>query len=589
MLVLVAIACVTIFVVIRNSTVARQTAGLQEIMDRAMARFDGYFRNMDNLALQVFSDPEIRSLLAEANADETTANFFTEHSEQRRRLFARLLTINGPLSNAMRLSVFGLRGDHVDYGVLTVLDHLVSSRIDRTPWVGDVYEASGSRLIVGPRADEWSLGDRFSIVSVARALRYEGTVFGFVQVDQPFSDVVDIVSVRDPAVSVVLVDGLGQALHQTHPDGFGDEHAVAYARLVTEKGFVPTVARSPFSGDRELVVGARSTMSGWTYILSIRYAAVVALSRRVIVIVAGVSVLVAMLLLQADYLVSRSISQPIRELSDRLRSVRAENPQIEFPAFRANDELEYLKDSVEAMFAQLTESMRDLVEAQRSELNAHYRALQSQINPHFLYNLFAVMGSIAREEKSDRLVRICREASSMLRYISRSEAGLVSIGDEIAYAANYVHLMKERFEEGLDVVFDVDDRIGDALVPKLFLQPIIENCYAHGFSGVAPPWRVRVVGTVETIVGGASYWVIRVTDNGVGFSAPYNEMEAIGAAAPDLPERVDSEGGVGLRNIYERLRIHYRQNMILSWRNVEQNDVVVGAVVTIGGPIGDPS
>jgi sensor histidine kinase YesM len=316
---------------------------------------------------------------------------------------------------------------------------------------------------------------------------------------------------------------------------------------------------------------------------------VVALSKRVIFILAFAMVLVAALLYQVDYLVSRSISQPIRLLSDRLQTVRSVEPRIEFPDFRANDELQYLKESMEAMFSGLQASTQELIDSRTREINAHYEALQSQINPHFLHNLFAVMGSIARAEGSSTLVTTCREASSMFRYISKKEPSLVTIRDEIAYARNYVFLMEQRFEDGLEVEFDIDDEMLELYVPKLFLQPIIENCYAHGFKKIPQPWRIRVTGAFGppqlnewSGAPGQRRWLVRVEDNGSGFDSVYDGIECTAGAGCRLPDSAGGSG-VGLRNIWERFCIHFKESSVLRIGNIRSNGTTSGAIVEIGG------
>jgi hypothetical protein len=172
------IVTLAVFVIVRRSSISSRLEDLTVITDRTADQVDSYIKTMDNLALQVFADPGIRSLLEAANESSDPGNYFTYQRDAAREMESRLLTISGPLITALRLAVFSLRGDSMDFGRFQMADALVAEKYMSAPWVRTVYQRSGGKVVVPPHIDPWSPDRDFQVVSVARALHYGLDVFG---------------------------------------------------------------------------------------------------------------------------------------------------------------------------------------------------------------------------------------------------------------------------------------------------------------------------------------------------------------------------------------------------------------------------
>lgn len=570
-----------IFVIIRNNIRDRELANLNEIMSKTITQIDNYVTSMDNLALQVFSNQTIRDLIDEANKDDQESNYFTFNILARNTIFKNLLTVNGPFPLAFRTSVFGLKGDYVEYGNFLIKDHIVRENFDSYDWIEKVYQLEGGDLLLSLHEDFWSDFNEFPLISLVRALRMGSKIFGFVQVDQGLPDIIDIVDLEREDIAVFLTDTTGNVIFQD--TGISKRYADVsyYLGTLPTQDYLPIITRSPLTGKKEVVMGARSAVSGWVYLLVQPYENLFNLSRNVVLLLMGIALVAGFLVFQVNYFISKNISHPIRELSARLKQVQFEDQKIEFPEFHVNNDLEILRESMDFMFERLKQSMRETLEARTKELDAHFQALQSQINPHFLYNLFATMGSIARVEKSPRLTDICRQAASMLRYISRNSEGTVSLSQEVDHARSYAFLMCQRFEENIEIQINVPAEVLDVQVPKLFLQPLIENSYMHGFKTKPYPWRVEVVGKIVEMPDGRA-WTVTVSDNGSGFDPDFL------AGFPMSLQSAEDEGegnlhtGLGLINIYERFSIYYKSRMIFEVMNRQENGRVSGVQVCVG-------
>jgi two-component system sensor histidine kinase YesM len=164
-----------------------------------------------------------------------------------------------------------------------------------------------------------------------------------------------------------------------------------------------------------------------------------------------------------------------------------------------------------------------------------------------------------------------------MRYISAGGAQLVTVAEELHHAQLYAELMGVRFADDLTFVFDVPGELMAVMLPRLTIQPLIENSAKYGTT-CAPPWRITVTGTLN-----AGRWTITVSDTGPGFSPVALESLSQGLARPvgtAAPEVLGLDG-MGLLNIYGRLALYYGADAVFTYGNHPGG----GANVTIGGSI----
>lgn len=578
---LVALAILTVFLIARSESIRSEKRDLRIITDQVATQVDAYIKRMDDLSLQVFADPDVRELLDAANRSPGEGNFFTYDRGAGERLRSRLLTVSGPLITALRIAVFSLRNDHMDFGLFTIADTRVAEALGETPWVKTVYERSGGKVVVPPHYDPWSGQRDYQMVSVARALRYGLEVYGFVQVDQPLPELLKILQIERPAVSTALLTPDGSTIAATSGFALSPTEARVYATEWTKSNGDTSVQRTAVNDEDSLLLTAALNETDWTLVVTVPFRSAMAFPRGLATLLLTALVVAAALLFAIEYVISRRISTPVREISDRLRAARLNDTALELPEHTGSNELNFLRESIEAMFQELRRSAQRLADARASEVKAHYQTLQAQIHPHFLYNLFSVMGAVARSNGVDQLVTMCSQAGDMLRYAGRPETDLVTLAEEVTYAKNYASLMEQRFEQGLSVSFDIEDRILPIRCPKLFLQPIIENCYMHGFKRAAPPWTIIVTGRIRSTEG-RRYWLVRVVDSGTGFQQSFEETRPPHTTLDHVGPNA-RHGGVGLQNIYDRFRIQYGEDMVFRLRNGSHEFGSVGAEVEIGG------
>ena len=197
--------------------------------------------------------------------------------------------------------------------------------------------------------------------------------------------------------------------------------------------------------------------------------------------------------------------------------------------------------------------MDDALEARAHQMKATLLALQSQMDPHFVYNMLTTIGIMAEEGMTGEIGASVRDLTHLLRYISSGKSAVVTLAEEIEYARRYLACMKVRFRDGLSFTIEVPEAILAVRVPKLIIQPIIENTIKYGLAS-RPPWHVRISGAAAE-----AGWTISVTDSGPGFpGGKLRELtEQMGSRAGAAADASLSISGMGLLNISTRLAIFY--------------------------------
>lgn len=247
---------------------------------------------------------------------------------------------------------------------------------------------------------------------------------------------------------------------------------------------------------------------------------------------------------------ARFLSKPLIELASSMGNIRLDSSQHMARSER-DDEIGLLQNS----FADMAERTQNLIAseyiAKIEKRNAQLRALQAQINPHFIYNTLQAVGGMALKHEVPGIYEVTLNLIDIMRYSLNFSKDRVRLGDELKYLQSYLQIQNLRFGRRLDLAFDAPEECFEYLVPKLILQPLVENCFEHGLAERAGRWVV----TIRAAVAGDDL-CLTVVDNGVGI--PAEKLEQIRAA---LESGTDSSlrgaEHIGLTNVNARIRLMF--------------------------------
>lgn len=247
---------------------------------------------------------------------------------------------------------------------------------------------------------------------------------------------------------------------------------------------------------------------------------------------------------------SNVITRPIKKLMNNM--VLVEQGQFEkVQPIGSRDEFGHLSNRFNKMSYELKRLVERVQMEEAEKAEAEIRALHSQINPHFLYNTLGSVKWIASMQKADKIVEMTEALISMLRYAARYDGALVTIREELNNISNYITIQNVRYYDCIHISFEVEDALLDYQVPKMILQPIIENAIFHGFAELEDEGHIiiRIYPKVADLV-------IEVQDNGGGMDEEtVRELEAGWEK-----EAEGGEKGIGLFNVQRRIKLHFGES-----------------------------
>ena len=293
-------------------------------------------------------------------------------------------------------------------------------------------------------------------------------------------------------------------------------------------------------------------------------------------------VIITLAMLLLSFIAAHIITTPITKIYRQVQSFRLDMTNSNKNIFPDIDttmiEFSTLYSALITMQQKAQHSMEREIMLQNQEMQSRMLALQSQMNPHFLFNSLATIQSMADEHMDDEIHLMCQNISSILRYISSDKELLVPLKIEMKNTIDYLQCMKIRYDDDLIYEISIPDEMLDIKIPKLCLQLIVENSIKFTTQSIKPPWKIVINGSMTN-----SYWEIAISDNGTGFSQ--SEID-------DLNKKIDEINktgllpnleirGMGLMNIYIRFKILYKGSHIFRISNLAKG----GALLTIGGKI----
>lgn len=264
---------------------------------------------------------------------------------------------------------------------------------------------------------------------------------------------------------------------------------------------------------------------------------------------------------------SSSLNSRIVVLWKQMKQVKNQHYDL-LKVDQAKDEIGQLTEEFYRLTSQISLLIRDVYEAELGRKQAQLNALQSQINPHFLFNTLETirMNSMVKKEHDTALV-ISRLARSFRRSITWGN-DTVPISDEMEFIIDFLEIQKFRFEHRMRYEFYIEEDIKAITIPKMSILPIVENACIHGIERLADVGIIQVKGHLEN-----GKVKIVISDNGVGISD--EELEDIVEA---MKGDVLNEGNhIGIRNVYHRLKLYYSDEFDL----IYQSEPGIGTTVTM--------
>ncbi|MFB9328756.1 sensor histidine kinase [Paenibacillus aurantiacus] len=268
-------------------------------------------------------------------------------------------------------------------------------------------------------------------------------------------------------------------------------------------------------------------------------------SNRLLQLICIIALICIVFSIATAIVLANSISHPILKMIRLMRQVMSGDLAVRFKVKKRSDEFDILGSNFNYMVARIDELLKTVYEEQNHKRTAELKALQAQINPHFLYNTLDIIKWTALIQKANHAAEMVSLLSRLLRISLGKGEETVTVEEEIEHVQCYLGIQKFRFNFKMETTIHVEEAVKQLRTPKLILQPIVENAILHAFTDPGQEDRIQIT-------------CARGTDGGIRFEVSDNGKGMDPAYAQSLLKHQESggkAGGIGLANVDERIKL----------------------------------
>ena len=510
------------------------------IIQQMNQNIDSYIDYMENIAYLISSNEDVQDYLFDEKID----------NEGRYRILNQFQTILDSRSDIRNVGIISKNGRMlINDGSKSVNQDL---DLNTQEWYATALEKPNGPILTSSHVQHIISGERPWVITLSRGIRDRsgsGEKEGVFFIDLNYSAIsglCDQSTVGTKGYAFIL-DAKGNIVYHPQQQQLYNELQTENISLImdTDEDTVLTGT----GNDGKLYSISRSEKTGWTVVDCTNVKELLSKSRQaqsVYVLTAIILVIVALLF---SRFMARSITLPIQKLRDSMKKVQEGDFSVSDVVVDSKNEIGSLTKSFDVMTHRIHELMEQNVHEQEEKRKSELKALQSQINPHFLYNTLDSIIWMAEGKKNEEVVLMTASLARLLRQSISNEDEVVPIANEVEYARGYLTIQKMRYKDKLEFQIEVDSSILYIPLIKLVLQPIIENAIYHGLKYKESKGLLIVKGFMKD--GNA---VLQVIDDGVGM------VEETLAHIYDKHKVNYHSNGVGVYNVQKRLKLYYGED-----------------------------
>lgn len=516
---------------------------------------DSYITYMENISAVVAESPDVRSYM------------FKENEEARGRIQAQFRTILNSREDVYNLGVIRLGQKALINGDGSRVNEYVAA--DQLDWYNQSMKHPDEIILSSAHVQHVVEGDRPWVITMSRYIKgYESGQGAVLFVDLNYSAIRKLCQESSVGQKgyIFILDRDGNIVY--HP-----QQQQLYNELQTEnieeiRSCLSDYLEMGKGKDAKLYTISQSEKTGWTVVSCANIPELLKRNSqaRITYLITAVVLMAAALILSS--IVSRGITRPIQKLRVSMKKVQEGNFNEGNVEVEAVNEIGSLTEAFNVMTRKIRELMEQNVYEQKEKRKSEIRALQSQINPHFLYNTLDSIIWMAEGKKNEEVVQMTAALARLLRQCISNEEEKISVAQEAEYCRSYLIIQKMRYKDKLEYEIRIDDSIKRYPIMKLMLQPLIENAIYHGLKYKEGKGMLVVNGYAKE-----DFLIFEIRDNGVG-------MDPETLAHIFERHRVNYQSnGVGVYNVQKRIQLTYGQKYGISYESRQGEGTVCSITI----------
>lgn len=528
--------CSGIFYLILENQMQQSIAD-KEIRNRTAIsnNLDSTMKSINSISRLTMLRSTVRTfLLAESNSTPRTRNAIQEIHD-----------ILNTFNLSCNVVILRMDGQYLNTG--PGITYVNTGKIFETEWLDEVMAQKGNYVIKAGTRDAFrsNIGEMVSFVRVINDINTQKPI-GILAINLPsrfFEQAYEGLS--GETSHFALYDTSGRLICKDNESTFSSlkpENLLQNTREETDKLFYKSIFTCDTLGDSHFILASR---------LEVRILDGLP-AKLLAALIIGAFILLAFMWLINTY-IAKNVIYPIQRLVDSMAEVQ--NGWLHRVSMNVNDdEIGLLKNSYNAMLIEINQLIEELLQKEKTLRMAELDALQEQMKPHFLYNTLDMIRYMALENRTDEVYNMLETLGNFYRrFLSKGSTDL-SLGEEIEIVKSYLTLQRTRFEDIFTDEYEIEEGLSSIRVPRLILQPLVENSIYHGIRPKGEPGVIRV-----TVKRQEDFLFLSIYDNGIGMSAHQRELLFSGKDSRSF----------GFQGTIERIRYYYKTEDVFEIHSVE--------------------
>lgn len=531
------------------------------LIEQVNFNIENYVEYMESISQTVINNRDMEEYLFENGSEEVRANL----TEQ----FQTLLQARKDIFN---IAIIGNDGKYLINDGNSVLNP--GAYLEHKEWYQEAKAAGADITISSSHVQNMIQGEYPWVVTLSRGITNPNTneIEGIMIIDMNYNLIRDLCeSIRlGNKGYVYIVDRRGEIVY--HPQQQLILSGVKKELLQEIRKGSSSISFTDENGEEKIYTSFLSDRTEWT-LVGVVYTSELAKNDQTIRLIYFITAFALIALtITIAFIISGNIAKPIKRLQSAMQEVETGNFKEIHVEVGGDYEIATLNRYFNRMVEHIDELMRRNMKEQAEKRKSELKALQSQINPHFLYNtLDSIIWMIETDDSKDAIKMTSVLAKFFRQAIGNSDV-YVTIRRELEYTKNYLLIQQMRYRDKITFDIHVDEEILDCRIVKLVLQPLVENALYHGLKYKTQQGSIQITGyRMEQKI------IIKVMDNGVGIEK--EKLDKIFEISTSRQNR-ERHTGVGLENIQSRLQLYYGDNYGLRI----ESEVDMGTTISITIP-----
>lgn len=546
-LIMIIVTMLDIFFIYKMSeTVEKDThVYAYEIVKQLGRNIESYINHMQEVMWMISSQDTslINQLKEPLNQKSVRKSYFLEEMRNR-----------GSSNGVVSINIFGENGlvltDSASNAIKDYID------VKQMEWYTKAVEAKGRPVISASHTQNYLKNEGKWVFSLSAAIMEENKILGIVLIDMSYKNLTDMCNdIQLGEKGYVYIVGQGQEMIY-HP-----KQQLIYSGILQEDlARVMQQEEGSFTEvleDKRLVTVHSLKEVGWR-VVGVSYIGELLVSKKEIIIPL---IILTLLALVVAFLISKRIAsqtaKPIRELTEHMQEIELGKLGVEIDTQSDTEEIQCLTASFKEMVYKIEGLIEQVEDNQKKLRKSELKVLQSQINPHFLYNSLDTIIWLGEREECEKVVQMTAALARYFRLSLSKGKEVITIYEEVEHVKHYLQIQKIRYASKLAYTIEVSPDIFDEMIVKIVLQPLVENALYHGIKDLEEGGYIRVLGFRE-----GNNIILEVYDNGKGMSREQIKNILKAPSSTSI-----TKGGVAIKNVHERIQVYFGQEYGLSYES----------------------